>query len=377
MRVLALVTDAFGGHGGIAQYNRDLLVALAACDDVEEVVVLPRGASGPLPDIMPGGIRQAGPVKGRIAYCLAAFWAALSAKRLDAVFCGHLFMTPLAATIAKVFRVPLWVQVHGIDAWGEHSKLLRKSIESATLVTSVSRHTRRRLLSWVGLDPTHVKVLPNTIGHEFFPGPRPEYLVKRHGVTESKVLLTVARLAASERYKGHDRVIEALPIIRREYPNVVYIIVGDGDDRQRLELLGRECGVSANIQFAGAIPKEELADYYRLADVFVMPSKGEGFGIVFLEAIASGIAVIAGNNDGSRDALSDGAFGTLVDPDDKERLKIAICEGLERRHVNACAIVKFSQPNFTGHLNGLVRTLLRNCRRKSERPSHARRIVAV
>ena len=87
-------------------------------------------------------------------------------------------------------------------------------------------------------------------------------------------------------------------------------------------------GVAENVQFTGLVPAEELPDYFRLADVFVMPSTGEGFGIVFLEAMASGVRVIGGNRDGSVDALADGELGGAVDPDNEQELISAICAAL-------------------------------------------------
>src|SRR5262249_41117825 len=159
----------------------------------------------------------------------------------------------------------------------------------------VSRYTRRRLLQWIGIDPTRVKVLPNTVGPQYHPGPKPGYLIDRHAAGGKKVLMTASRLAASEQYKGHDRVIRTLPQILSHHPDTIYLIVGDGDDRPRLESLAAECGVMKNVQFTGLVPAEELPDYFRLADVFVMPSAGEGFGIVFLQAMATGVRVIAGS----------------------------------------------------------------------------------
>src|SRR5262249_1946846 len=175
MRILALVTDAFGGHGGMAQYNRDFLSSLATCEGVDDVIVLPR-ESPQLPGTLPTGVRQLGPVKGRLAYSLAAFRAAQAHRPIDVVFCGHLFMTPLAVAIAKLLHAPLWVQVHGIDAWEELSSLCRRSVQTATLITSVSRYTRQRLLQWLAIDPARVKVLPNTVDSRFKPGPKPHYL---------------------------------------------------------------------------------------------------------------------------------------------------------------------------------------------------------
>src|SRR5215813_1095195 len=232
MRVLALVTDAFGGSGGIAQYNRDFLSALARCDRVADVIVLPRLGARSV-GAMPKGVQQLRAVENRLAYSVTTLWTAIKHQPIDLVFCGHLRMAPLAAVIARVLKVPLWVQVHGIEAWRELSALQRRSVETATIVTSVSRYTRRRLLERVGIDPARVKVLPNTVNPQYHPGPKPAYLLDRHAASGTKVLLTVSRLASSEQYKGHDRVICALPQVLSQHPDSIYLIVGAGDDRPR------------------------------------------------------------------------------------------------------------------------------------------------
>src|SRR5262249_8589672 len=226
LRILALVTDAFGGNGGIAQYNRDFLSALARCDRVGDVIVLPRRSTRSV-GTLPTGVRQLRPVESSLAYSLAAFRTAITHQPIALGFCGHLFMAPLAAVIARVLKVPLWVQVHGIEAWRELSALQRRSVESATIVTSVSRYTRRRLLERVGIEPARVKVLPNTVSPQYHPGPKPTYLLERHAAEGKKVLMTVSRLASSERYKGHDRVIGVLSRVLWQHPDTIYLIVGD------------------------------------------------------------------------------------------------------------------------------------------------------
>jgi len=354
LRVLALVTDGFGGHGGVAQYNRDFLSSLAACDGIGEVIVLPR-VSAFAPGGLPSNVRQLLPVQGRLAYSLAALRAAQALRRIDIVFCGHLFMAPLAAAIAKLLRAKLWVQVHGIEAWQALSWLHRKSVQTATLVTSGSRYTRRRLLEWIGIDPARVKVLPNTVDPRFQPGPKSDTLLDRHHARGKKVLMTVGRLASSERYKGHDRVMRTLPLVLSNHPETIYLIVGDGDDRARLDALAVEFGVAEKVEFAGHIDAEQLPDYFRLADVFVMPSRGEGFGIVFLEAMASGIAVIGGNQDGSLDPLADGVLGTAVDPLNQEQLASAICAALRTPPVRIDRARRFGIQAFSEHLYALVR----------------------
>jgi len=359
LRILALMTDAFGGSGGIAQYNRHLLSSLAGCDLVDEVVVLPRGAETS-PDELPHGLRQLGPVRGRLAYSLAALREARARRPFHVVFCGHLFMAPLATVIAKLLRARLWVQVHGIEAWQESPSLYRRSLEMATLVTSVSRYTRRRLLAWSSVDPVHVKVLPNTFDPVFTPGSKPAYLRDRYAAHGKKVLMTISRLAASERYKGHDRVIRVLPRILSNHPETIYLVVGDGDDRPRLETLATNYGVRERVQFAGSVLAEELPDHLRLADLVVMPSTGEGFGIVFLEAMAAGVEVIGGNQDGSLDPLADGVLGRSVDPESESELTAAICATLRGPAPRTDRAARFALPAFDAHLEALIASSFAN-----------------
>jgi phosphatidyl-myo-inositol dimannoside synthase len=357
LRILALVTEAFGGRGGIAHYNRHFISGLANSDRVGEVIVLPRFSANPV-GTLPPGVRQLRPVKSKLGYSRSALWTAITHQPIDFVFCGHLLMAPLAAGICRVLSVPLWLQVHGIEVfWRELSALERLSVESATIVTTVSRHTRRRLLHWVGIDPARVKVLPNTVDPQYQPGPKPDYLLERHAAGGKKVLMTVSRLSKLERYKGHDRVIRTLPRLLEQHPDTIYLIVGDGDDRPRLESLAIELGVAKNVQFTGSVSQEELPDYFRLADVFLMPSAGEGFGIVFLEAMATGIRVIGGSKDGSRDALCDGALGTLVDPENGYELSSAILAALENPARTGDRTIRFKSDLFTEYLNALYQSV--------------------
>jgi phosphatidylinositol alpha-1,6-mannosyltransferase len=345
MNILALMTDAFGSLGGIAQYNRDLVAALARCSDANRVVVLPRLGSADAA-ALPAGVCQLAPHGDKVAYSLAALRVALTRGPFDAVFCGHLYMGPLAAVIARILRVPLWLQLHGREAWEPMDRWQRWAAERASLVTAVSRYTRRRFLAFTGVDPARVRVLPNTVATGFAPGPKPIRLLDRHALHGKKVLLTVGRLAPDERGKGHDKVIDALPVIVAAYPDLVYLVAGTGGDQARLEALARQRGVARHMLFVGQVDPDELADYYRLADVFVMPSTQEGFGIVFLEAAASGLKLIGGNRDGSVDALADGAIGTAVDPDSRDGLVRAVLQAIAGEGPDSAGVERFRFDSF-------------------------------
>ncbi|WP_158290238.1 glycosyltransferase family 4 protein [Ramlibacter sp. WS9] len=327
--MLALVTDAYGADGGIAQYNRDLLDALSKSAGITEVVVLSRSGAATAGQIPPNVVQLPARPK-KILYALAAINVALRSGPFDVVFCGHLYTAPVAAVAAKIAGANLWLQLHGIEAWDPPGRWRRWAAEQARLVTAVSRYTRDRFLGWAKLEPETVKVMPNTVDPRFTPGPRSDALLDRYDLRGKKILLTVSRLAAAERYKGHDLVLSALAALKSQHPDLVYVIAGDGDDLPRLQHLARDLGVAGNTRFTGFVKDEDLPDLYRSADVFVMPSTGEGFGIVFLQAIACGLPVIAADGDGSRDPLRDGADGALVTIGMPESLGRAIEEALAR-----------------------------------------------
>jgi glycosyltransferase involved in cell wall biosynthesis len=225
-----------------------------------------------------------------------------------------------------LFGVPYTVSAYGIDVHEALSASRRNALRNADMVIAASAWCRQRLLDMVKVDPARVCVLPQTVDEaRFSSGQKPPHLVKRYKLQPGeRVVLTVARLDASEGYKGYDRVVQALPAVHAACGPVRYIIVGNGDDRGRVEARAHERGVADAMVFAGFVPDDELADHYRLADVFAMPSTGEGFGIVFLEAMACGTPVLAGDADGSVDAVDRGRLGRLVDPNDVS----AIADGL-------------------------------------------------
>ena len=215
-------------------------------------------------------------------------------------------------------------------SWPYPSPLVRFSVERAQLILSVSRYTRAKLLDWCAIAPERVVVIPDTVEPHFNPG-LPSFaasdgdgcregeksnsiegeLRRRWNLGNRLVLLTVARMEKDQAYKGHDRVMEAIPGLVAAGHDIVYLIVGEGGDRPRLEECARALGVSDRTVFAGALPAALLPSVYRLADVFVMPSLREGFGIVFLQAMACGTPAVGMREAGSIDALADGELGVL------------------------------------------------------------------
>ncbi len=315
MRILALLTDAYGGYGGISQYNRDLLEALTADPLRAEIVALVRSAAPGSTDLPPVNVKQLEPRSSKIGYAAASMRAAVAHGPFDLVFCGHLYMAALGLAVGKILGRPTWMQLHGVDAWDIPSTMTRSTVEAFDLVTAVSRDTRSRFLEWSNISPYRVKVLPNTVDDIYQPGPEPEGIRQRYNMNGKRVIMTVARLSAEEKYKGHAEIIEAMPKICSACPDAAYLIVGDGDDRERLEQLRAASPARDSIVFAGRVPIDDLPGLYRMADVMAMPSAGEGFGIVYLEATASGTPALGIGVGGAVDGLGDGTLGIIADPE--------------------------------------------------------------
>jgi len=253
-------------------------------------------------------------------------------QRPKLILSTHVNFTLAAYWLKRIAGIPYWTVAHGVDAWEIDNPALQKALKSADRILAVSNYTRDRLIEEQSLDPSRISLLPNTFDVSRFQiAAKPQYLLERYQLTpEQPVILTVARLDNTERYKGYDQVLQALPTIRQTIPNVHYLIVGKGSDRDRIEKLITSLNLQDNVTLAGFIPDEELNDHYNLGDVFAMPSKGEGFGIVYLEALACGKPVLAGNCDGAIDALCNGELGILVNPDDLDAIAlnlIAILQG--------------------------------------------------
>jgi phosphatidylinositol alpha-1,6-mannosyltransferase len=342
-RMLALVSDCYGMGGGIARYNQDLFEALA--EGGARILVLPRNGDGE-PAALPAGITQRPPIFSRLRYSMKALWLAWRGGPFEIVFCGHAFMAPLGRLAARLAGARYWLQTHGTEIWSTRSERVRRAIEAADLVTAVSRGTRSSLLGWVDLPPHRVRVLPDTVQDKYVPGPKSDALQRRLALGPGPILLTVGRLSASERYKGHEEVFAVLPALRARFPMLIHVVAGGGDDRARLEQRALELAGPGAVRFLGFVAEQELVDLYRLADLYVMPSTQEGFGIAYLEAAGCGVRVVGGVGGGSADAVPDGRVGALVDPADKAALTATILAELERGRADPAAVEPYRRSHF-------------------------------
>jgi phosphatidylinositol alpha-1,6-mannosyltransferase len=239
----------------------------------------------------------------------------------DILVLGHINLA-VVGVLLKLLRpnAKLVVAAHGIETWPRLFFLKKLCLMQADQILSVSNYTKNQLVLRNKINPQKIRLFPNTID-PYFVLPvdfgKPAYLRERYGLSAThKIILTLSRLSSSEQEKGYPKVIAALPEILKQFPNVIYILAGKYDAKEKEYITGilKQHKVTDNVILTGYVPDEEVPDHYKLADVFIMPSRKEGFGIVFLEALACGTPVIGGNQDGTVDALHNGSLGTLINP---------------------------------------------------------------
>ena len=356
MRFLAIVPEAFGGFGGIAVYNADFLTALAELPFCEKVTVLPRLIRH-VPATLPPRLELLEKAaNSRMRYLRELVRVLIKRDRYDVVLCGHINLLPFAGIASRLLGAKHILLIYGWDAWKPTGRRLSDRLVAYTdLVISISQFTKQRFLSWSAVQDNKVHLLPNAVHlEEYGTGVKPHYLEQRYGLGGKKVLMTLGRLLQSEQQKGVDEMLEILPELLTERRDLTYVIAGDGDDKRRLQRKVASLGLAKHVVFTGRVPEVEKADHYRLADVFVMPGRQEGFGFVFLEAMASGIPVVASSLDGSREAVLDGKLGELADPDDREALKAAIHRALRRPRQVPDGLAFFSYEKFCERLQDII-----------------------
>ncbi|MFI5162337.1 MAG: glycosyltransferase family 4 protein [Sphingobacteriales bacterium] len=255
-----------------------------------------------------------------------------TATRSDIVILSHVNLA-LIGIIIKILnpKCQVWLVAHGIEVWRPLNFIKRTFVKRfCNKIICVSSFTREQMIKWHDLLPEKCIVLNNAVD-PFIKHPeefeKPEYLINRYSLTsENQVIFTLTRLASSEQYKGYEQVIKAIGRLKEHFPGIKYILSGqcDSTEETRIKELIKTCLVEDNVILTGFLNETELADYFLLADLFVLPSKKEGFGIVFIEALACGLPVICGNADGSVDAIKNGELGTAINVNDLDELEKTI-----------------------------------------------------
>ncbi len=265
----------------------------------------------------------------KTAFLFNAIKAGLNSESL---ILSHINLLLLAWILNKIQpKKRIILLAHGIEIWAKLPKWKTKFLQKNTEVWAVSNYTADQIKKIHHLVPAKIKTLNNSLD-PFFAIPanfaKPERLSQRYQLSGStKVLFTLTRLSSQEQYKGYDQVILALKSLPEE---VIYILAGKADEKEEARVLSLIAAqnLAHRVILTGFLAEDEIQPHFLLADLFVMPSKGEGFGIAFIEAAACGLASVAGQADGSRDALLNGKLGDFVDPNNVEELSRTISKHL-------------------------------------------------
>jgi len=249
-----------------------------------------------------------------------AAWRRQLALRRPALVFDLIGPARIQAWLPAPLRAPYLLPLYGIEVWCPLGWQRRRALAHATVRLAISRYTVERARPFVP-DLSEVHVLPLALEERAPEGAVDLDLVSHLG---TGFLLIVGRMASGERYKGHDQILEALPRL----PGARLVVAGDGDDRPRLEARAADLGLAfpkgGRVTFTGFISEATLAELYRRCAALVLPSLGEGFGLVYLEAMRAGKPCVAARGSAAEEVIADGTTGFLVDRDDPEELASAL-----------------------------------------------------
>lgn len=308
-RVVFIYQNAFSQTGGIQTFNKYFISAL------EEITESNENISAELVAIYDNDKD----VKSTLLFTtlekskLAAFKYIISkAKKFDTFIFAHVNLAPLAIALHLLNpKARIIFCTHGIEIWKKLPKTTEWIMNKSTVLT-VSNFSMNELKKY---NPKlkDVRLFPNCIKVK-----TDDVVLENPFKPENYNVLSVTRLSSSERLKGIDTVIKALSLLKEKIPNIKYSVIGKGDDVERLKKLASDLGVTEDIDFLGFV--DDINAYYQHCDVFTLPSKKEGFGIVYLEAMQYKKPVIAVNYGGATDVVKDGETGYLCEYDDSKCL---------------------------------------------------------
>jgi phosphatidylinositol alpha-1,6-mannosyltransferase len=304
-----------------------------------------------------------GYARSRIQFTMAAMRAA--GRKPALVIALHPHLAPIVwAMKARGRKFRSIVFSHGVEVWQPLGWPRGAALRRADLALGPSADTVRHLISEQHILRGKVRTLPWGLDPEFESrvAARAPLSLPPGFPVAGRIILTVGRWDPAERYKGADTLIAALPRVLKSAPDAFLVLVGDGEDRPRLEHLARDQGVSEHAHFLHGLAPEQVFACFANCDVFALPSRGEGFGLVFLEAMACAKPVIGGAHGGIPDVIDDGKSGLLVPHGNIERLTQALESILNNpnraREMGACGRdrleEKFSFTQFQSQLTAIL-----------------------
>lgn len=361
-RILFLALDTFSRIGGLQRFNQRVISGLAAlaqaADAAPPTMHIMRDTDNDLPANLRARMVGFGP--RRMAFMRSSLSVA---QRSDTLLLGQLNLLPvgwLAKKLNPALKLVLFV--HGVEVWNDPVYRKRRFYEpyllaSVDRIASVSRYTADIMAREFSLGPDKFSIFPNAVD-----GP----IAAPATQAGAPIILCVTRMAPHDHGKHVDSVLRAFALVRKKMPAARVEIVGDGALRPQLEALASSLALSQSVTFHGRVSDEELDACYRRASAFVLPSSKEGFGIVYLEAWKYGLPVICGDRGASKEVVTHGEDGFVVDPGNTELLASHMTTLLADRDRNrsmaASGMSKLSSRYLDEHFRGNLKALLEEVR---------------
>lgn len=335
-RVLLVTNDFPPRRGGIQSYLEAFVGELSAAGTHDLTVYAPKWKGAPAYDEQAGYRVVRHPTTLMVPEPTVAnrMRALIAEHDVETVWFGAAAPLALLSPLARAAGAARVVaSTHGHEVGWSMLPLARTALrrigDDTDVVTYVSGYTRGRFASAFGPRACLERLSPGVDVDRFSPDPAARAALRaRYGLGERPVVVCLSRLVPR---KGQDMLIRAFGRIRQRVPGAALVIVGGGPYRENLQKLAQRCGVAEDVLFTGGVPGEELPAHHALADVFAMPCRTrgagldvEGLGIVYLEASASGVPVVAGRSGGAPETVRDGATGRVVDGTDIEAIARAV-----------------------------------------------------
>jgi phosphatidylinositol alpha-1,6-mannosyltransferase len=245
-------------------------------------------------------------------------------RSCDAIICGHIGQLPVAWALSKLRpQLSYYLVAHGIEVWRPYSFLERHALRGAKAILCVSDFTRRKIAENCRIEANRLLVLPNALD------PHLEPTAPSAPPAGGAVVLTISRLSAADNYKGIGHLIEAMPAVRAKNPGARLRIVGRGDGLPALQALARRLELKSVVEFAGYLSDSEIHQEFGRCSLFALPSQKEGFGLVYLEAMANGRPCLGAREGGTPEVISP-ETGVLVEYGNVPEISGAICAALAR-----------------------------------------------
>lgn len=348
----------FSADGGIEQVSRNWIFALSQLQNSSKFNLLALSLYDSSLDSRYVSSNSFRGMSGkRINFLLIAM---RSFYKADTIVCSHIHLAPLIL-LAKIIKpsAKVMLQLHGIEAWNIKSFVQRIALRISDRLLPVSEFTKAQVLKSEPIAADSWRVIPNSLSP--FATSALNKQLKIPGEATAFKLLTVCRLNSAEKYKGYDRVIAALE--KFEAKNWTYTIVGkaDKEEHERVQALIDSKGLQQKVRLTGYLSEEDLQIEYQNSNAFIMPSTGEGFGLVFLDAMAQGLPVIAGNQDGSPEALLPSPWCITVNPESEHEILEAIRKNyrqpidlIEREQLSKDCLSKFSSMTLMENIKKVV-----------------------